>query len=267
MAYPPVVQGVLEEAARRFTALVGDGCLIRMADPSGALAARAADHRDDDRRQALRALIDAPPAAARRLARSGARARPPCPPADLRRPGADRRRAACRRAPRRRDRVPGARRRACGPDPRPDRGPVRRSRARAVRAACCGPAPRPGCAGRRARSPSASRCRRPVRAGEPLLAGAFGSLRHGLVEVATAGLWVVDPRGADALRQRGGQRAGRLAEPRACRRPGQRVPRPDRRRSGAPRRRRDDRRPPVAPGRRQHVLARGDDPPTARRPR
>ena len=196
MANPPVAHGVLEEAARRFTALVGDGCLIRTADPSGALAARAADHRDDDRRQALRALIDAPPLPPGGwLGQALERGRPvPLPtfdrpaliaaglPPDERLgdaiafPVLDNALAILTR-----DRIAG-----------PYGG---RERARCeqlaadLRVALGAPADEPLAVSEPLPAPD------PVRAGEPLLAGTFGSLRHGLIEVATAGLWVVDPQG------------------------------------------------------------------------
>jgi PAS domain S-box-containing protein len=58
----PIAAETLEELAQRTIDLVGDGCVIRRADPdTGALVAIAAGHRDPDWDQALRALLDAPP--------------------------------------------------------------------------------------------------------------------------------------------------------------------------------------------------------------
>jgi PAS domain S-box-containing protein len=53
---------VLADLARQVTLVVGDGCLVRVADPSdGGLRAVAADHRDADRRRAFLELLRAPP--------------------------------------------------------------------------------------------------------------------------------------------------------------------------------------------------------------
>ena len=54
--------GVLGRLARRVTLVIGDGCLVRLSDPSdGALRAVAADHRDADRRRDFLGVLDSPP--------------------------------------------------------------------------------------------------------------------------------------------------------------------------------------------------------------
>jgi PAS domain S-box-containing protein len=193
VANPPRAQGMLNEAAERFTALVGDGCLIRVVDGSGALAARAADHRDDDRRRALLELLDAPPLTTSGwLGQAIERGRPvPLPTFDSEALAA----AGLPSDERLGDAIAFpvsatvlavlVRDRIAGPYGSREREQCERVAAD-VRAALGGeppavdePQPAPA----------------PLVAGEPLEPGSFDPLRHGLVEATAAGLWVVDPCG------------------------------------------------------------------------
>ena len=195
MANPPGAHGMLKKAAERFTALVGDGCLIRVADGTGALVARAADHRDDDRRSSLLALLDAPPLTSSGwLGQALERGRPvPLPTFD--------REALIAAGLPADERLGDAiafpvlptvlavliRDRIAGPYGSRERDQCERIAAE-LRAALgagdlvpAGAAPLP--------TPEAPA------AGEPLEPGAFDPLRHGLVEATSAGLWVVDHHG------------------------------------------------------------------------
>lgn len=192
MAISPDAHDVLSEAASRFTLLVGDGCLIRVADESGTLVARAADHRDDDRCRALRALLGAaPPGPSGWLVQALERGRPvPLPTFDTDALAA----AGLPPDERLGDAVafpvcPGTlailiRDRIAGPYGSRERAHCERLAAE-LRVAL----------GTREWSPRTSPAPLPLPSGEPVQARDFDSLRHGLVEVATAGLWVVDADG------------------------------------------------------------------------
>ena len=250
----------------RFTALVGDGCLIRMADSSGALAARAADHRDDDRRQALLALIDAPPLPPGGwLGQALERGRPvPLPTFD--RPAliaaglpADERLGDAIAFPVLDDVLAVLiRDRIAGPYGGRERARCEQLAAD-LRLALGAPADEPLSVSESLPAPGTRR--RAAARGGVRIRCATGSSRSPPPGCG----WSIPTGGpSTSTRPRASWSAGRAASLSASRSASSSAAR---RRSDASRRRGDDRRPPAASGRRQHVLARGDDPPAARRPR